>query len=91
MSIASAFISPASDETEEEPSPEDHDEPVACPTPSEYHSAALNIVRHFLTCRSTDNHYLNVVSSLDELLYSVSFNRQTTITEFFQSLCVHCS
>ena len=77
-------FSPASDVAEEEPSAKDHDEPVACPTFSEYHSV-LNIVRHFVTCRSTDNQYLNVVNSLDELLYSVSFNRQTTVTEFFHS------
>ena len=68
----------------EEPSAEDHDEPVVCPTLSEYRSA-LDVVRHFVTSHSTDNEYLNVVSSLDELLYTVSFNRQTTITEFFQS------
>ena len=79
--IAAMFLG---DAAEEESSAEDNDEPVACLTLSEYCSP-LDVVRHFVTCRSTDNQYLNVISSLDELLYSVSFNRQTTITESFQS------
>ena len=60
----------------------DYDEPVQCPTVSEYY-LALDVVKRFITCNG-ENPHLQAFSCLDDLSHSVQrkSKKQTKITEF---------
>ena len=66
----------------EEPNMSCDDEPIACPTISEFRDA-LDIVRRFVTCK-TDNIHLNAIAELEELLLKTSAKiyRHTALTDF---------
>ena len=59
------------------------DEPIACPTISEFRDA-LDIVRRFVTCKTDTNSHLNSIAELEELLLKTSTKiyRQTSLTDF---------
>ena len=59
----------------------DDDEPVTCPTISEYRNA-LDIVRRFVTCHSTTS-YLNTIAELEDLLVNTTPRvKQTSLTDY---------
>ena len=59
----------------------DDDEPVTCPTISEFRNA-LDTVRRFVTCNSATR-YLNTIAELEELLVTTSPRvRQKSLTDY---------
>ena len=80
--IASMVHEGHATQNDSEETSEDYDEPVQCPTVSEYH-LALDVVKRFITCNGESPH-LQAFSCLDDLLHSVQrkSKKQTRITEF---------
>ena len=79
LSLSKTTVSTQNDSEE---TSEDYDEPVQCPTVSEYH-LALDVVKRFITCNGESPH-LQAFSCLDDLLHSFQHKskKQTRITEF---------
>ena len=59
---------------------EDYDEPVHCPTVSEYH-LALDVVKRFITCNGKSSHF-QAISCFT--LFNIKVKKQTRIIEFMK-------
>lgn len=55
----------------EEPSSDDADASVSCPSLSQYHSA-IDVVNRFVSCHSNKTQRLTAVHDLEDLLFTFS-------------------
>ena len=69
----------------EEPCIECDDEPVVCPTISEFRNA-LDVLRRYVTCHTYNTHHLNAITELEDFLLNTStIVRQSSLSDYYSS------
>ena len=61
------------------------DEPVVCPTISEFRNA-LDVVRRYMTCHTYNTHHLNAITELEDFLLNTStIVRQSSLSDYYSA------